>query len=75
VAAVEFALDEGFAGGVEGSIHGMGIALAIQRVRSCLRLGVTKRQIQGSLRCAANGEAVRRFGRDDVLLGRNGGVF
>jgi hypothetical protein len=26
-----------------------------------------ERQIQGSLRCATDGEAVRRFGRDDVV--------
>jgi hypothetical protein len=30
-----------------------------------------QRQIQGSLHCAPDGKAVRRFGRDDVLfLGR-----
>jgi hypothetical protein len=33
-----------------------------------LRSGGRQRQIQGSLHCATDDEAVRRFGRDDVLL-------
>jgi hypothetical protein len=37
-------------------------------IRPSRRWGTRQKQIQGSVHCATDDDAVRRFGRDDVFL-------